>query len=226
MDNITRSTEDTQNGAIAYMVRNPLITNLLMFILIGGGIWSMFNIQKEVFPQFQLDFVEVSVVYPGAAPTEVEQGILLPVEEAIRGVQGIKEVTSTAYEGSGTILVELVAGTNRMKAFQDIDQAVSRIQTFPDDIEQPQVNLQDQRRDVMEIGLFGDVDVWTLRILAERLRNRLLSNDEITQVEIGNVPDFITHVEIPRYRLREYNLRLVRWLISSANQALMCPQER
>lgn len=208
MEKPNKPTEDTQKGAIAFMARNPIITNLLMFILIGGGIWTMFNIQKEVFPQFQLDFVEVSVEYPGAAPTEVEQGILLPVEEAIRGVQGIKEVTSTANEGSGEILVELVAGTNRMKAFQDIDQAVSRIQTFPDDIEQPQVRLQDQQRDVMAVVMYGDVDIWALRGLAERLRNRLLSNNEITQVEIGNVPDFVTHVEIPRYRLREYNLTL------------------
>ena len=195
-------------GPIAYMAKNPIITNLLMFILLGGGIWTMFNIQKEVFPQFQLDIVEVNVVYPGSSPEEVEQGILLPVEEAIRGIQGIKEVVSTAREGSGNISVELVAGSNRMKAFQDIDQAVSRIQTFPDDIEQPQVSLQARQRDVMELGLYGEVDIWTLRLLAERLRNRLLSNNEITQVEIGNVPDYVTHVEIPRHRLREYGLTL------------------
>lgn len=208
MDKSEKPAEDTQKGAIAFMARNPIITNLLMFILIGGGIWTMYNIQKEVFPQFQLDFVDIRVVYPGAAPTETEQGIVLPVEEAIKGVQGIKEVISVANEGSGTVTVELVPGTDRMKAFQDIDQAVSRIQTFPDDIEQPQVTLRDQRQDVMQIGLFGDVDVWTLRILAERLRNQLLSNDKITQVEIGNVPDFVTHVEIPEHRLREFNLTL------------------
>jgi multidrug efflux pump subunit AcrB len=200
--------EDTQKGAIAFMARNRIITNLLMIVLIGGGIWTMNNIQKEVFPQFQLDFVEVSVTYPGASPSEVEQGIVLPVEGAISGLQGIKEITSQANEGSGEVLIELVPGTNRMKALQDIDQAVGRIQTFPDDIEQPQVRLQDRVRDVMQIGLFGNVDVWTLRVLAERLRNILLSNDKITQVEIGNVPDFVTHVEIPEHRLREYNLTL------------------
>lgn len=197
-----------QKGPIAYMAKNPIIANLLMIILIGGGIYTMYTIQKEVFPEFQLDIVEVSVAYPGAAPTEVEEGIILPVEEAIRGVQGIKEVVSDAREGSGRITVELVAGANRMKSFQDIDQAVSRIQTFPDDIEQPQVRLQARQRDVMQIGLFGDVDIWTLRQLAERLRNRLLSNNEITQVEIGNVPDFVTHVEISRNTLREYGLTL------------------
>ena len=197
-----------KEGAIAFMARNSIAANLLMIILIGGGIWTMFNIQKEVFPQFQLDYVEVSVIYPGAAPAEVEQGILLPVEEAIRGIQGIKEITSTANEGSGNILIELVAGTDRMQAFNDIDQGVRRIQTFPDDIERPQVNLQSRQRDVMEIALYGETDIWTLRILAERLRNRLLGDPQITQVEIGNVPDYVTHIEIPRHNLRQYNLTL------------------
>ncbi len=197
-----------KEGAIAYMARNSVITNLLMILLIGGGIYTMFNIQKEVFPQFQLDFVNVNVSYPGAAPAEVEQGILLPVEEAIRGIQGIKEIVSTANEGSGQVAIELVAGSDRMKAFQDIDQAVSRINTFPDDIEQPQVSLQDRQRDVMEIGIYGDADIWTLRKLAEEMRNTLLSNPDITQVEIGRVPDYETSIEIPRYKLQEYGLTL------------------
>ena len=195
-------------GALAYMARNSIAANLLMLILIGGGIWTAYNMQKEVFPQFALDIVEVSVVYPGAAPSEVEKGILLPVEEAIRGVQGVKEVTSTAYEGMGMVSIELVAGANRMKSFQDIDQAVNRIRTFPDDIEEPEVRLQSRQRDVMEIGIYGEADIWTLRKLAERLRDRMLSNEAITQVEIGNVPDYVTHVEIPRNTLREYGLTL------------------
>lgn len=197
-----------RKGAIAYMARNSIAANLLMIILIGGGIFTTYHIQKEVFPNFQLDIVEVSVVYPGAAPSEVEKGILLPVEEAIKGVQGIKEISSTAYEGSGRISIELVAGTERMKAFQDIDQAVNRIRTFPDDIEEPEVRLQSQQRNVMNIGLYGDVDIWTLRKLGEQLRDELLSNPNITQVELGNVPDYVTHVEIPRDKLRKYNLTL------------------
>jgi multidrug efflux pump subunit AcrB len=195
-------------GPIAWMARNSIAANLLMVLLLGGGVWMALNIQKEVFPQFALDVVEVGVSYPGAAPAEVEQGILRPVEEAVRGVQGIKEMTSTAWEGYGRVTLELVGGTDRMKAFQDIDQAVNRIRTFPDDIEEPEVRLQSRQRDVMEIGLFGPVDIWTLRQLAERLRDRLLSDPAITQVELGNVPDYVTHVEIPKHRLREYGLTL------------------
>ncbi|MFW6081687.1 MAG: efflux RND transporter permease subunit [Desulfosalsimonas sp.] len=195
-------------GPIAWMAKNPVAANLLMVILLAGGIWTSFAIQKEVFPDFELDVVEVSVSYPGADPAEVEQGILLPVEEAIREVEGIEEITSTAREASGTVQIELVSGTDRMKAFQDIDQAVSRIRTFPDDIEEPEVRLRDYQRDVMEIGIYGDVDVWTLRVLAEQLRDRLIARDGITRAELSRVPDYVTHVEIPRNTLREYGLTL------------------
>lgn len=197
-----------KEGAIAYMARNSIATNLLMLLLLGGGIFTMFTIQKEVFPEFQLDFVEVSVVYPGASPQEVEQGILQPVEEAVRAVDGIKEVVSEAREGSGQVTIELVAGTERMKAFQDIDQAVNRIQTFPDNIERPQVALQNRQRDVLQIGLYGQADIWTLRQLAERLRTLLLNNPKITQVELGNVPEYETRIEIPGRILQKYNLTL------------------
>jgi len=201
-------TARARSGPIAYMAQNPIAANLLMLILIGGGLWTAYTMQKEVFPQFQLDVVEVSVVYPGSAPAEVEQGILRPVEEAIRGVDGIKEVTSTAQEGQGDVSIELVSGADQMKTFQDIDQAVNRIRTFPDDIEEPEVQLQSNQREVMSIGVYGSTDIWTLRKLAETLRDQLLNDEDITQVEIGNVPDYVTHVEIPRNRLREYDLTL------------------
>ena len=145
------------------MARNSIATNLLMLILLGGGIFTMYTIQKEVFPEFQLDFVDVSVAYPGASPAEVEQGVLQPVEEAVRSVQGIKEIVSQADEGSGQISIELIAGSERMKAFQDIDQAINRIRTFPDDIERPEVSLRSRQRDVLQIGLYGKADIWTLR---------------------------------------------------------------
>ncbi|MDJ0624252.1 MAG: efflux RND transporter permease subunit [Desulfocapsaceae bacterium] len=195
-------------GVIAWMAHNSIAANLLMVILLAGGFWTALTVQKEVFPQFQLDIVQVTVAYPGAAPTEVEQGILRPVEEAIRGVEGIRELTSRAWEGSGRVTIELVAGADRMKVFQEIDQAVNRIRTFPEDVEEPRVRLQERRRDVMEIGLYGDVDIWELRKLAERLRDIFISNENITQVNLGNVPDYRTHIEIAREDLRQYNLTL------------------
>ncbi|WP_345684039.1 efflux RND transporter permease subunit [Novipirellula caenicola] len=190
------------------MARNSIAANLLMIILLGGGLWSAAVMQKEVFPQFQLDVVEVYVGYPGAAPSEVEQGILRPIEEAVRGVEGIREITSEAREGRGEVLIEIVAGSQRMKAYQDIDQAISRIRTFPEQIEQPEVRLQSQQQEVMQVALYGPVDIWSLRKLAEQLRDTLQANDQITQVALRRVPEYVTHVEIPRQRLRQYGLTL------------------
>jgi multidrug efflux pump subunit AcrB len=190
------------------MVHNPIASNLLMLVLLCGGLWSAVAIQKEVFPQFQLDVVEVEVGYPGAAPSEVEQGILLPIEEAVRGLEGIREITSEAREGRGEVLIELVAGQERMRALQDIDQAINRIRTFPDQIEQPEVRLQSRQQEAVQVAIYGPINIWALRKLAEQLRDQLQAHDQITQVELRRVPQYVTHVEIPRQRLREYGLTL------------------
>ncbi len=196
------------DGSIAWMARNAVAANLFMIILLVGGFWFAVNIQKEVFPEFELDVVRVTVGYPGAAPSEVEQGVLLPIEEAVRSVEGVREIQSEAREGRGTVTVELVSGTDRMRVFQDVDQAISRIRTFPNDIDEPEVNLRSRQREVMEVVLFGPVDVWTLRKLGERLRDQLVANPAITQVDLGRTLDYVTHVEIPHTVLREYNLTL------------------
>lgn len=195
-------------GAIAWMARNSIAANLLMLLLLGGGIWTAVVIQKEVFPQYLLDVVEVNVGYPGAAPEEVEQGILRPIEEAVRGVEGVREVTSLAREGNGEVLIELVAGQDRMKVYQDIDQAVSRIRTFPEQIEQPEVRLQTEQQEVMQISIYGPMETGALRKLAEQLRDQLQAHPQITQVELRRAPAYVTHVEVPRQRLREYGLTL------------------
>ena len=195
-------------GPIEWMARNTIAANLLMVLLLAGGIWTAIGIQKEVFPQFLLDVVEVEVEYPGAAPEEVEKGVLLPVEEAVRGVEGIREMTSRAREGSGTIQLELVSGTDRMKGLQDVEQAVDRIRTFPDEAEEPRVRLQSRSQGVIEMALYGDVDVWTLRQLAEQVREKLLNEGAITQVELSYVPEYLTEVAVPLRQLREHGLTL------------------
>ena len=197
-----------RRGPIAWMTKNSIAANLLMMLLLGGGIWSTFTIQKEVFPNFLLDNVEISVSYPGAAPEEVEQGILQPIEQALRDVDGIHEITSYSREGRAYVEVQLVAGQPRMKAFQDIDQAVNRIRTFPEQIEQPEVRLDSRQREVMRVDLYGEIERKALRKLGEQLRDQLQAHEDITQLEFWNAPPYVTHVEIPRQTLREYGLTL------------------
>ena len=143
-------------GVIAWMTRNGVTANLLMVVLMVGGFVASLQIKKEVFPEFSLDIVAVSVAYPGASPEDVEQGIVLVVEEALQGIDGIEEITSTASEGRAQINAELTAKADPNTVFQDIQQAVSRINTFPQEAEQPNIALAKRTRSVLTLLLYGN----------------------------------------------------------------------
>ena len=203
-----RHDDGSGGGPIAWMARNSVAANLVMVFLIVGGLGMAFFIKKEVLPDSTLSVVNIEVSYPGASPAEVEKGILLPVEEAVRGLEGVKEVTSTARENSGDISVELTTGMDRNRGLQRINQAIDTIQTFPDEADEPEVSLATERREVLEVRLFGDASHWSLRRVAERVRDRLVRQDGITQAELEFDPSLITHVEVPQQTLRAYDLTL------------------
>jgi len=197
-----------RRGPLAWMTINRVTPNLLMLFLILGGLYMTTRIKKEVYPEFELDMVRISVAYPGASPEEVETGIVLAVEEAVRGIEGIKELTASAGEGSGVVNVELLADADQQKAYQEIKQQVDRITTFPDDAEEAQVSLLARRREVLNLQLYGDVSERVLRETAEQVRDRLLQSEQITQVDLAGARDVEIHVDVPQARLRVYNLTL------------------
>ena len=133
-------------GTIAWMARNRITPNLMMLICLVGGFFVATRIKQEVFPEFDLDRVQIRVVYPGSSPAEIEQGIILAIEEGIRGLDGIKEITATAAEGAGIVMAELEEGVDDQRVYQDIKQEVDRIVTFPEDAERPDVSLLIIRR--------------------------------------------------------------------------------
>lgn len=203
---MTESSKTGNKGPIEWMARNIVAANLVMAFLLIGGIGMAFFITKEVVPDSTLDVVEISVQYPGSSPAEVERGILLPVEEAVRGLDVVREVTSRARENSGRVSVELNNGVGRDRGLQIINQAIDSIQTFPDDAEQPDVRLSTDRRDVLELRIFGDTSHWSLFQIAEDIRDQLIRIGGITQIEIDRNPQRIIHVEIPQKTLRQYGL--------------------
>jgi len=197
-----------ERGAIAWMARNSVAANLLMLLLIVGGILIGLSIQQEVFPEFDLDFVQVLVPYPGASPAEVEQGILLSIEDGVRGLDGVKRVTSNAFEGNGVVMIELLIGTNANKAQQDIQNAVDRITSFPQEAERPIVSLLTRRREVISLMVYGDHDQRVLHRVAEQVRDELWQDPRIVLVERSGVPPLEISIEVPQATLRAYNLTL------------------
>ena len=195
-------------GPVAWMTRNRITPNLLMFVLLIGGFVIASRIKQEVFPEFDSDMVMVRVIYPGSSPEEVEQGIILAVEEVIRALDGVKEITATASEGAAMIMAELEEGADNQRVYQDIKQQVDRIVTLPLDAEEPEVSLMIRRREVLQIQLYGDASEWVLRELAEQVRDRLLQDEQITQVDLYGARRYEVAIEIDQHVLRTYGLTL------------------
>jgi multidrug efflux pump subunit AcrB len=199
--------EDSR-GLIGWMTKNRVTPNLMMVVFLVGGFFFALNVRQEVFPEFDLDLVIVRVPYPGSSPEEVEQGIILAVEEAIRGLEGIKEITAVASEGFGTVTAEIIEGYDRQRVYQDIKQEIDRITTFPEDAERPEVSLAMRRQQIVELQIYGDVSEWVLRELAEEIRDGLLQEPGITQVDLAGARDFELQVLITQETLRAYGLTL------------------
>ena len=199
---------DLRRGPISWMARNPVAANLLAATLIIGGIIVSLQIKQEIFPEMEIDAVVISVAYPGASPAEVERGVIIAIEEAVRDIEGVDRVNSTAAEGGGSVVVELLEGTDRNKALADAKAAVDRLITLPLDSERPIVSLIDMRREVIQLVLYGDTSEATLRALADRTREELLTHEDITYVDLASVREREISVEVPRERLRELDLTL------------------
>ncbi len=201
-------TNAEKKGPLAWMAGNSVAANLLMLVfLVGGYIW-MSRIKQEVFPEMELDNVTVQVAYPGATPEDVEESIIKVVEGKVRGLDNVKEIRSTAVEGNGTVVVEMVKGGNLDKLSKDVKNAVDRIATFPQDTEEPQVAVSFRKLQTIEFVVSGQLPERVLREKAEVIRDRLLQNPGITQVEMSNTREFEVSVEISMEKLRCYNLRL------------------
>ena len=191
---------------IGWFVSNPVAANLLMAILIVGGAISIFQLRQEELPPIDLDMVRVTVPYLGAAPEEVENGVNLRIEEALEGVQGIYRMTSSADEGSGTLLLELETNANRIQTANEIKSHVDAISTFPVETERPIVSLLTLVNSGLEIVINGDADERTLKELALEMREDIAALQGISSVEAAYVrPDEIS-IEVSERTLRRMGL--------------------
>ena len=146
------------SGMIAWFARNEVAANLLMVLIIFMGLWALAEkIPLEVFPSFERDAVNISMAYRGATPAEVEESIVIRIEEAIEGLQGIEEITSNASEGSARIRVEVTKGYDPRALLDDIKNRVDAINTFPQDTERPVYSVVEITREVISVVISGEL---------------------------------------------------------------------
>lgn len=195
-------------GPIAWMAGHSVAANLLMLICVVGGFFMLTVIRQEVFPDFAIDAVTISTSYPGASPEEVESGIILAIEEAVRGLEDVDEVISVANEGSGTVTVELLAGSDVQKATQDIQSEVDRITSFPEDAEEPEIRAAAHAHEVLDVVIHGEASPMALHQIGERFRDHILQDPGITQIGLEGVPPLEIGIEISQENLRRYGITL------------------
>lgn len=194
---------------ITWFAHNSVAANLLMFILIVGGIWSYTTIKKEIQPRIDPSLITVEVPYLGAAPEEVEEGVLVKVEEAIQDIEGIKEITSFAREGSGRVTVEVQADYEIETVLDEIKLRVDAIPTFPAETEKPVITRQTWQQQVIWVTVFSDqVGERTLKEYTRQVKDDLVALPGVTRAEIVGGRDYEISIEVSENTLREYGLTL------------------
>ncbi|MFT5312104.1 MAG: multidrug efflux pump subunit AcrB, partial [Paraglaciecola sp.] len=173
---------DTKTGVIAWFARNSVAANLLMWILIIGGIIGAFTIHKQVFPNFELNSIAVQVPYLGAAPQEVEEGVVIKIEEAIKDIEGIKKITSTAREGFASVNIEVLEDYDTQLVLDEIKVQVDAIPSFPANTEKPVVYRQKQTQGVLWVSLYGDATERELKEYAKNIRDEIANLPGLSSV--------------------------------------------
>lgn len=214
-------------GMIKWFSRNHVAGNFLMLVILLAGVSTWFQLRKEVFPETSLDAVTVSVPFPNATPEEVEDGILLPLEDAIADVTGVKRYSSTAAESIGSVIVEVETGYDLRKVMDDVKSRVDAINNFPEQAEKPVVEELLLTYQVMSVAVSADADEKTLREMAQTVRDGLLNyqapkpegfldkldlalrgKPEITKTSISNVRPYEISIEVAEDALRQHGLTL------------------
>jgi multidrug efflux pump subunit AcrB len=193
---------------IAWFAHNPVASNLLMWILVMGGMLALPNTHQEEFPNIDIDAVRVNVPYLGAAPTEVESGVCVRVEEAVQGTEGIDKISSSASEGNCSVTIELVAGVDRTKVANDIKSKVDAIDSFPAETEHPVTAEISVMATVMQIAISGHADERTLKLIGQRLRDDIAALSGVSQVKLLFARPYEIAVEVSEQTLRRHGLTM------------------
>ena len=190
---------------IRWFILNTVAANLLMVFIIIAGIFTLSRLRMEVFPDITIPIINVSVVYPGASPEDIEESICVKVEEQVQGVNGLKRITSSSNEGYGSINIEIENGYDIDEVKDEVKSQVDAITSFPDDAEKPTIRSFDGQPEVITIAVHGHVDEASLLNIAEKVRDEVSELPNITQTRLGKKPREIS-IEISENTLQKYGI--------------------
>ena len=199
-------TTHREKGLIAWFARNPVAANLLMIFILVGGLLTAMSVRKQMFPQFESNWISIQAVYPGAAPQEVEEGITIKVEESLEGLEGIKRLITYSNRGFSQAWIEIEEKYDPQEVLDEIKMQVDSINTFPAEMERPIVRREKFEQEVMILALYGDMSNYQLKELGNDIKDELQALPQINLVNFYSGLNYEIGIEISPDKLREYGL--------------------
>lgn len=212
---MTDQSDPSQNhqaprGVLAWFAGNPVAANLLMLLIMVGGLFGMIGVDKEVFPRFSPHQIVITAIYPGAGPTEVEESICVPIEEAIHDITGIKHLHGEIRGETCKLTVEILPDHDREQLMALVRGRVQAIQRLPKQLEKIDVQPADRQDDdgVIWVVLHGATDAVTLKRYGDRIQEQLAAIPGVSKARnYGEIPYEIA-IEVAPQQLRKYQLTL------------------
>lgn len=198
------------NKLIEYFVKQGAFVNIVTVMVFLAGGWSLFNINREVFPNIQFDVITVTTAYPGGAAESLERLVTNPLEQALREVDGIKKMTSYSVEGQSVIALQLDPDqTTANEAKLDIDDVISNITSLPEGVEDPKVTIMESKRQpVIDVSLSGEVEEAELRKTAKFLERELEKLNGVAQVSFTGMRELEIRIEAHVDKLKKFRISL------------------
>ena len=191
---------------IVSFTRNTVFANIVLVMIFISGWMAARSMIRETFPEFSLDMISITVPYPGADPEEIEEGISRKIEEAIEGLEGVKQYTTKSSENVGTAMIEVQENYDINEILDRVRSKIDAVSTFPVDAEKPIINEMLIKDTVMLLCLSGDMSERRMKEFAENTKDEIRKIPGISQVEIFGNREYEISIEVSEKRLREYGL--------------------
>lgn len=191
---------------IQYFTKHAVLVNLGILLFLLFGFFAGKSLTSTFFPQQDVRFILVEAVYPGASPIEVEEGVVLKIEESLKGTKGVDRVTSISRENLGTVTVELLPNRDPNVVLQEVKNSVDRISSFPTNLERIVVFKQEPLNQVGQIALKGEVTPTTLKSTLDAFEDALLSYNGLSQLQLSGYTEPEIQIGVKEDDLRAFGL--------------------
>ncbi len=192
---------------INYFIKFGVAVNVVILAFVIFGIIGILNMKSSFFPLQESTLININITYPGSAPEEIEEGIILKIEDNLKGLEGIDRITSTARESGGSITVEIDRDENIDVMLTEVKNAVDRVPSFPGGMEPLVVSKQEFIRETLNFAISGDdVPLATLKRISQQIENDLRLLDGVSQISISGFPQEEIEIAVSENDLLAYKL--------------------